>query len=311
MGSTPLSQVKPMDSRGWRNDPTLAQILSGIAAATHRRFPKLGRGELAMTLVIPDGEEPKGASLRGKEPWYPASVVKLFYMVAVEAWLERGRLSPSRDLRGALHEMIARSDNDATNHIVDLLTGTTSGPIMAPPAFKTWLARRRAVNRFFAAWRYPEFAGINMTQKTWSFGPYGREYESRFRVPGNHNALSTDAVARLLLAVRDGAAVNRRRSAAMMTLLSRQILVKPDPKNPADQVFGFLGEGLPQGARLWSKAGWTSTVKHDAAIARLAGGREFIAVVFTKGKVAAPSKEILPFIGKRLAAALESGNARF
>ncbi len=293
-----------MDSRGWRNDPKLAQILSGIAAATHRRFPKLGHDELAMTLVIPDGEEPKGASLHGKQPWYPASVVKLFYMAAIEGWLERGRLSANKDLRGALLEMIARSDNDATNHIVDLLTGTTSGPRMAPSAFKVWLHKRRAVNRYFATWRYPEFAGINMTQKTWSFGPYGREYESRFRVPNNHNALSSDAVARLLLAIRDGEAVNRRRSAAMMKLLARRILPKPDRANPAGQVFGFLGEGLPKGARLWSKAGWTSTVKHDAAIVRLADGQEFIAVVFTKGKLAATSTEILPFIGRRLSAAV-------
>jgi len=304
MGSTALSQVKRMDSRGWRNDPKLAQILSGIVAATHRHFPKLGRRELAMTLVIPDGEEPKGASLRGKEPWYPASVVKLFYMVAIEAWLERGRLSPSRELRGALHEMIARSDNDATNHIVDLLTGTTSGPIMAPSAFKTWLHKRRAVNRYFTTWRCQEFAGINMTQKTWSFGPYGREYESRFRVPDNHNALSTDAVARLLLAIRDGEAVSRRRSAAMMKLLARPIPVKGQPENLAGQVSGFLGEGLPKRSQLWSKAGWTSTVKHDAVIARLPSGVEYIAVVFTKGKAAAQSSRILPFIGRRLAAAV-------
>jgi hypothetical protein len=130
-------------------------------------------------------------------------------------------------------------------------------------------------------------------------------------VPDNHNALSSDAVARLLLAIHDGEAVNRRRSAAMMKLLSRRVLAKPDPKNPTDQVFGFLGEGLPGGAKLWSKTGWTSTVKHDAAIVRLAGGQVFIAVVFTKGKVAAASTKILPFIGKRLAVALHAGSARF
>src|SRR5689334_23027892 len=128
-----------MKPDGWRNNRKLAQILSGTARATHRHFAKLRRGELAMTLVIPDRKQPKGASYRGSELWYPASVVKLFYMAAVEAWLERGKLSRDRELGGALREMIAHSDNDATNHIVDLLTGTTSGPRMAPPAFKAWL----------------------------------------------------------------------------------------------------------------------------------------------------------------------------
>jgi beta-lactamase class A len=310
MGSTALSHSEHILPRGWKNDSRLDQILARVAGAAHRRFPKLRRRDIAITLVIPGGEAPKGASLRGNEPWYPASVVKLFYMAAVEAWLEQGRLLPGRELRGALHEMIARSDNDATNHIVDLLTGTTSGPAMAPPAFKAWLHRRRAVNRFFASWRMPEFAGINMTQKTWSFGPYGREYESRFRVPYNHNALSTDSVARLLLALDRGEAVNRRRSAAMMKLLSRPVPANPSKGDLSGQVTGFLGEGLPKGARLWSKAGWTSTVKHDAAIVRLPGGREFIAVVFTKGRMAARNRQILPFIGRRLAAVVVALPAR-
>ena len=306
MGSTALSHTARMRAHGWRSDPELDQILSAVVAATHRRFPNLRRADLAITLVIPNRRQAIGASLRGGEPWYPASVVKLFYMAAVEAWLERGRLSLDSDLRGALREMIARSDNDATNHIVDLLSGTTSGPVMAPPAFKAWLHRRRAVNRYFAGWHLPEFAGISMTQKTWSFAPYGREYASRFRVPNNHNALSTDAVARLLLAILQGEAVSLRRSAAMMKLLARTIPHKVDPKVPIDQVVGFLGQDLPKPAKLWSKAGWTSTVKHDAAIVQLPSGRRFILVAFTRGHVAAQSRQILPFIGRRVASLLRS-----
>ena len=306
MGSTALSHSARLKPRGWRDDPRLDQILSAVASATHRRFPNLPRADLAITLVIPNRGQAIGASLRGGEPWYPASVVKLFYLAAVEAWLERGRLSLDGDLRGALREMIARSDNDATNHIVDLLSGTTSGPAMAPSAFKTWLHKRRAVNRYFASWRLPEFAGISMTQKTWSFAPYGREYASRFRVPNNHNALSTDAVARLLLAILRGQAVNRRRSASMMKLLTRSIPDRVDPKAPVDQVTGFLGQDLPRKAKLWSKAGWTSTVKHDAAIVQLPNGQRFILVAFTRGHVAAQSRQILPFIGRRVISLLRS-----
>src|SRR5262249_30753853 len=170
--------------------------------------------------------------------------------------------------------------------------------VMAPAAFRTWLQKRRVVNRYFAAWRCPEFAGISMTQKTWSFAPYGREYVSRFRVRENHNRLSTDAVARLLLAIDRGEAGSPRRSTAMMKLLARTIPRRPNPKAPTDQVAGFLGQDLPQGTKLWSKAGWTSTVKHDAAIVDLPSGRRFILVVFTRGDAAARSSRILPFIGK-------------
>ena len=257
-----------------------------------------------MTLVVPERGKVLGASVLGNRPIYPASVVKLFYMAAVQAWLETGKLRPTAELRSALAAMIGQSSNDATNHIVDLLTGTTGGPEMPKPAFRVWLKRRRSINRYIASWGYPEFAGINLTQKTWGERPYGRERQARFAVPDNRNLLSTDAVARLLLAIERGQAINRRRSAAMMKLMARPIPEKADPNVPFDQVLGFLGEGLPRGSRLWSKAGWTSHVKHDAAIVRLPDGRKFILAVFTSGQAAARSRRILPFIARRVVAAL-------
>ena len=112
------------------------------------------------------------------------------------------------------------------------------------------------------------------------------------------------------MAIDRGEAVSPRRSAAMMKLLARTIPKRPDPKAPIDQVAGFLGEDLPHGAKLWSKAGWTSSVKHDAAIVRLPSGRRFILVVFTRGDAAVRSRRILPFIGRHVAAAIGSRNAQ-
>ncbi len=257
-----------------------------------------------MTLVVPDRNRITGASVRGNRPIYPASVVKLFYLVAMQAWLEAGKLRPTAELWAAMAAMIGRSSNDATNHVVDLLTGTTSGPELPRPVLAAWLRRRQSINRYFASWGCPEFTGINLTQKTWSDAPYGRERQSCLALTSNRNMLSTDATARLLLAIERGEAVNKRRSAAMMKLLARPIPAKADPQVPFDQVFGFLGEGLPRGSRLWSKAGWTSQVKHDAAIVRLPDGRKFILAVFTRGEAQARSVRILPFIAREVAAAL-------
>ena len=106
---------------------------------------------------------------------YPASVVKLIYAVAAEHWLERDLLPDSQELRRALLDMLAESSNDATGLIVDLLTGTTSGPALRSPAWEQWQHQRLVVNRWLRDFRWPELESVNCCQKTWGEGPYGRE----------------------------------------------------------------------------------------------------------------------------------------
>ncbi len=50
---------------------------------------KLTEAQLSITLIdLRDPQHPASASFRGNERVYPASVVKLFYLVAVHRWLE-------------------------------------------------------------------------------------------------------------------------------------------------------------------------------------------------------------------------------
>jgi beta-lactamase class A len=285
----------------YRRDPALAALVNALRRVASRHAKRGRRRRIAITLAMsgPDGTV-IGAGHRGGAAIYPASVVKLFYMAAVQAWLARGRLAATAELRQALSAMIRESSNDATNHIVDLLTGTTGGPALRPAAFARWLQRRRAVQRYFASWNWPEFAPIVVTQKTWEEAPYGRERRSRVAIRNNRNALSTDAVARLLWAIDRGEAVSPPASAAMRRLLRRE----PHPRRGArrdNQIEGFLGEGLPKGARLWSKAGWTSRTRHDAAIVELPGGRRFVLVVFTEGRQDADNTRLLPALAREAA----------
>jgi hypothetical protein len=289
---------------GWQKDPTPALLGHNVIKAAGRRFSEAKPGDIAMSLVLLRGKEAAGFSHRGDYLGYPASLVKLFFMVATEAWLAERRLTPSRELREALAAMIAWSSNDATSIIIDLLTRTTSGPALPPAALARWLARRQILNRYFAGWHYPEFAGINLAQKTWYEAPYGREHQSCFAVPKNRNRLGSDAVARLLLALAEGEAVNPRRSRAMLRLMAR-FPAQVDRKNPWNQVTGFLGEGLPPDARVWSKAGWSSTTRHDSAIVELADGTRFILVVMTYGAALAANRRLLPFIARQVASGVQ------
>ena len=299
MGSTVLTGPAMRGEQGWRGDTAVKRIVTAVLAATLRRFPDLRSEALSITLVLLNRRTPIGYAYRGDQLTYPASLVKLFYLVAAQAWLEAGRIARPAELEGALPAMIRQSSNDATAHVLDLLTRTTGGPALSPKAFSSWLSRRRAVNRYFARWGCPEFSHINLTQKTWSQGPYGREEES-LALPGNRNRLSSDAVARLLLAIARGEAVSRKRSAAMRNLMERSTTGNDDKANPMNQVIGFLGEGLPAGSRLWSKAGWMSSVRHDGAIVRLPDGTRFVLVVFSRGMAQAQNRRLLPFIARQV-----------
>ena len=123
-------------------DPSAALEMALSAA-------RIDRDRSAAALVVAMRHGAGRAEHRGDVDLYPASVAKLPLLVAAHAWQEGGRLAPDAELDRALAAMIRESSNDATSHVVDCLTGTTSGPALHPAALQRFLARRRAVNRFF------------------------------------------------------------------------------------------------------------------------------------------------------------------
>ena len=245
-------------------------------------------------------QRPQGASWNGDRPRYPASVVKLVYLVAAEAWLQRQLLDDSPELRRALADMIRDSSNDATGLVLDLLTGTTSGPELAPDALDSWGQRRQLVNRWLAELGWPEWAGCNACQKTWGDGPYGRERQFYGADLSNRNRLSSNLTARLLHAVIAGGLLSPQACRRMQGLLARSLDPAQRAADPDNQVDGFLGEGLPPGAQLWSKAGWMSQARHDAAYVEAEGHAPMLLVVFSEGAERAADTGLLPELCRRL-----------
>lgn len=271
--------------------PRIQGIVDRAVSQTLKQFAakKLEPNELAVTLVdLRDPAKPGQGSHRGNEQIYPASVIKLFYLVAAHRWLEDGKLADTEELRRAMRDMIVDSYNEATGYIVDLLTETTSGPELSPADMEVWYDKRNAVNRYFTSLG---FQNINVNRKPWCEGPYGREKQSvNLHKPNHRNWLTTDATARLLTAIATGRSVTPERSRQMMDLLMR------DPFNPKaeSQSREYTGKALPEGAKLWSKAGWTSETRHDAAYVELPDGNRFVLVVFTVNH--ANEMEIIPAI---------------
>lgn len=239
---------------------------------------KLEGNQLAVTLVdLRDPDHPMQASYHGEAQIYPASVVKLFYLVAAHQQMADGKLEDTPELRRALHDMIVYSYNDATSYVLDLLTGTTSGPELSSDELEQWENKRNVVNRYFASLGY---TNINVNKKPWGEGPYGRETQAMKAFQPNRNLLTTDATARLLTEIVTGKAVSAARCEQMMALLKRDF---SQPGDSDVQAHDFTSPALPPTARLWSKAGYTSRTRHDAAYVELANGARFVLVTFTEG----------------------------
>ncbi len=305
----------------FRKDEQLAKLGTDILEATWAEFPGLARNQIALSWIVYDSPvsvntggalsaeefwkyQVRGFSYRGVERMYPASVVKLFYLVAIEEWLETGMTQPSAELDRAIRDMIVDSSNDATALVLDILSGTTSGPELPAGPFETWKFQRNIVNRYFQSLGWQELESINVNQKTWGDGPYGRERAFLGELMENRNMLTTDATARLLHSIIGGVAVSSVRSQAMMNLMKRSLNPADLMQDDENQVTGFLGAGLPQDAQLWSKAGWTSQVRHDAAYIELPSQQPYLLVVFTEGKTQSKNPDILPFVSQQVAAAM-------
>lgn len=253
-------------------DPRLDYRLRQAAEATLKAYPKLKAEDLAVSLV--DVSDPKTVSrgdYHGDAPFYPASVIKLFFMADVYAT----RKEKIGDVDRALKEMIVVSDNDATAYLVDLLAGTVPGPPLEGRALRRYVDRRRTINQRFQRLGYTN--NVSAMMKPWSFGPYGVDRQVLGTNRENRNMLTANATASLMLWL-----VRRRAPGAheMMALLDRPLSPVRAEEN---QVKEFIGEAVPTGTRLWSKAGWTSEVRHDAAYLELPNGRKYVLVVFTRG----------------------------
>ena len=283
-------------SRTTQSTRTLQSLVDEAAKTTLQKFAdqKLDEKQLSITLIdLRDPAHPATASFRGNERIYPASVVKLFYLAAAHRWLEDKKIEDTPELRRALKDMIVDSSNEATQYIVDVLTHTTGGYELPPQEMKEWQSKRDAMNRYFTSLGY---TNINVNQKTFCEDAYGRERVSRLPDGSNRNKLTTDATARLMMEIVTGKAVSPQRSAQMMELLKRDYTGAS--KDTDDQGHGFTGIALAgvEGGRLWSKAGWTSTTRHDVAYVELPNGSRFVLATFTTDH--ANEREIIPTVAK-------------
>lgn len=283
----------------FHSDSNLDDIVSSVANQTKAEFRDLSDDQFAITIARIDrkAKESHFGHIRGSVSFYPASTVKLFYLSYAAHLIQHKKLVVTPEFQRGITDMIVDSSNDATALVLDTVTGTTGGPELPDKEFKSWQEKRNAVNRWA---KEMGLEGINVNQKTWNEGPYGRERQSLGPKYENRNALTSDASAKFMSLIALDQIADADRMEWMKKPLLRAI---PADSDVADfQSKAFTGQVLPKGTILHSKAGYTDTVRHDIAWFKLPNDHEYVFAIFTKGKSNEP--KLIPFIAKSLLTAL-------
>jgi len=221
--------------------------------------------------------------------YHPASLIKLFnsYLARVKLLsqvkqvLNRsedsedfGERTTADDVYDAIHESLAVSDNDALSLLVDFNSDTSSGLRLDHEAFTEFLLKRKKITELFRAKNYS--AALKLHSKCFSFAPYGRDEQLVFSKHGlGSNACSIEDIAKIFKDIY-------RDFPDLYKSMKRVI------GNEQDEQTQFIAKGLEAYKdhhikELYSKAGWTSKVRHDAALIKLQNNKEILLVIMTRG----------------------------
>lgn len=199
---------------------------------------------------------------------FPASVSKLFWLIALFKYEEEQILNDKISTED-LYGMMQDSDNNPASRILDALTNTKSGEDLSEAALAQWTAKRETINDFYMRAGYED---LNISQKNFPIpdekleDPIGSDKAIRGDENNpTRNYLTTKAIARLLYEIETGQAVSPAYSQQAKDLMARDF--EKEAAKEYDSIVGFLGEGLnPAEVLLYSKPGWTSSSRQDAAI---------------------------------------------
>jgi len=297
----------------FRKSPALQSIVDEVVnLATTTALPTK---PLSITLInVKTGEY---AEYQQAKPRFPASVVKMFWMVYLYAEIQNGIWNEA-DFMPYLNDMIKKSDNNAASTILDAITQTESGKSLAGKDYDNWLKNRKGVNRFFQKAGYEK---INVSQKTFPitnkkiYEPQGADLKMRGNpIDPIRNKITTQQAARLLYEIYEGQAISQIYSQKMSNWLSidpasrieKREQQNPDQFNP---VRGYFSQSLPTNVYFGGKAGWTSNSRQEAAyIATPDGKAAYILVVFAEDRAYAYNWKIFPKISNLVFERLTNSN---
>jgi len=269
-----------------------------VNIATRKKLPT---APLSITLIdVSSSQIHTFAGYQNQTARFPASVVKLFWLVGFYAAIEKGIIQKDESsFTSDLDQMMRVSNNDAASRLLDTITDTESGQELKGEQLQTWLKKRQQINTFFQSAGYE---GIKLTTKNYPIyylrqeQPKGRDLQLRTESPKSiRNQVTTDQAARLLYEIYTRQAVSPIASRKMAYLLTRDLESKAWKNDPSNSIKGFLGESLPTNIYFGSKVGYTSGSRQEAAFIRSLDDRAiYVLVIFADDPAYAKDEKIFP-----------------
>ena len=237
--------------------------------------------------------------------YYPASLIKLFAAFLTKFKIQQnlksfikerdpsdpefGSRTTIDDLYDAVSETLKHSDNDALGLLVDFISDTTSGLRLHDNEYDSFKAKRESIEHFFKSRNYSP--DLILRNKCFSFAPYGRDrqlvYEDGEQIMSNR------------LSIND---VNKIMKDIKLNYPDLLPLMKRDFDDIEDEHIKFIAAGLTEFrddiSELYSKAGWTSKVRHDVALIKTNSGDEFLFVIMTRGL--SKHNDLIPEIASKI-----------
>jgi beta-lactamase class A len=290
----------------FRQSQKLKAVVDGIVKLA--RNNKLPTENLSITLI--DVNSGEIAGYQQEKLRYPASVVKLFWLVALYGQFSAGFWQNPKIFTEDLYKMIKQSDNEASSRIVDAITNTRSGTELSGKQYKEWLEKRYSLNQFFQKAGYQN---INISQKTFPI-PSENLYEPKgndLKMRGNkdkptRNKISTQQAAQLMYEIVTGRAISPEISQNLQQWLAWDLTSQEwkniDPNTGRfNPIQTFFGESLPTDIYFASKAGWTANTRQEVAFVRTRDGKTaYILAAFAEDAAYAKNGQIFPQISRQV-----------
>jgi hypothetical protein len=245
------------------------------------------------------------------KPRYPASVVKVFWLVMLYHQYHQQGISPeqiSPEWKKIIAKTIQKSDNETASKIFDKITKTqSSSQELTSDKLDTWIDQRYLINQFYLSANYPP---LNISQKTFPISneitsPIGPDLQIRQiygkESPPVRNYLSTDLLARLFYEIAQNKAVSPEYSQELKKLMKRDLNPQVWQQEPFNPIAGFLAEYLPIQTNFYAKMGWTFSNRNDAAIISSSDGKiKYILIVFGDDPAYYEDKQFFPLLSKKI-----------